>query len=50
MPHRAGGLVRLRLDLGYDGTAFAGWARQPGQRTVQDEVQRALATVLRLAD
>ncbi|MEP6953357.1 MAG: tRNA pseudouridine(38-40) synthase TruA, partial [Solirubrobacteraceae bacterium] len=35
------------LDLEYDGTAFAGWARQPGQRTVQDEVERALATVAR---
>jgi tRNA pseudouridine38-40 synthase len=43
-----GGLVRLRLDLGYDGTAFAGWAVQPGQRTVQGEVESALATVLRL--
>lgn len=36
-----------RLDLEYDGTRFAGWARQPGQRTVQDEVERALCTVLR---
>jgi tRNA pseudouridine38-40 synthase len=43
-----GGLVRLRLDLGYDGTAFAGWATQPGLRTVQSEVEAALATVLRL--
>lgn len=33
--------------LEYDGTRFAGWARQPGQRTVQEEVQKALATVLR---
>ena len=36
-----------RLELEYDGTAFAGWARQPGRRTVQDEVERALRTVLR---
>ena len=36
-----------RMLLEYDGTAFAGWARQPGQRTVQDEVERALCTVLR---
>jgi len=43
-----GGLVRLRLDLAYDGTDFAGWAVQPGQRTVQAEVEAALATVLRL--
>jgi tRNA pseudouridine38-40 synthase len=36
-----------RLDLVYDGTAFKGWARQPGQRTVEDELERALATALR---
>ena len=36
-----------RLLLEYDGTPFAGWARQPGLRTVQEEVERALATVLR---
>ena len=36
-----------RLDLEYDGTRFAGWARQPGQRTVQVELERALATLLR---
>jgi tRNA pseudouridine38-40 synthase len=36
-----------RIDLEYDGTAFAGWARQPGQPTVQQEVERALCTVLR---
>jgi tRNA pseudouridine38-40 synthase len=26
--------VRVRLDLGYDGTDFSGWAAQPGRRTV----------------
>jgi tRNA pseudouridine38-40 synthase len=36
-----------RLDLEYDGTDFAGWSVQPGLRTVQSEVQRALATLLR---
>ena len=36
-----------RLDLEYDGTGFAGWARQPGKRTVQEELEAALATVLR---
>lgn len=36
-----------KLTLEYDGTAFAGWARQPGQRTVQEEVEQALATILR---
>ncbi|MEQ7126415.1 tRNA pseudouridine(38-40) synthase TruA [Actinopolymorpha sp. B11F2] len=43
-------LVRLRLDVAYDGTDFAGWAAQRGQRTVQGELERALATVLRLAE
>jgi tRNA pseudouridine38-40 synthase len=36
-----------RLELEYDGSAFAGWARQPGQRTVQEEVEKALCVVLR---
>ena len=45
-----GGLVRLRLDLGYDGTGFNGWARQPGLRTVQAVLEQGLATVLRLDD
>ena len=40
--------MRLRLDIAYDGTEFSGWARQPGQRTVQDTIETALATVLRL--
>jgi tRNA pseudouridine38-40 synthase len=39
--------VRLRLDLSYDGTDFHGWAAQPGLRTVQGEIQSALATILR---
>jgi tRNA pseudouridine38-40 synthase len=38
------------MDLGYDGTQYAGWARQPGQRTVQGVLEGALATVLRLDD
>jgi tRNA pseudouridine38-40 synthase len=37
----------VRLDIEYDGRAFRGWARQPGQRTVQGELETALATVLR---
>ena len=40
--------MRLRLDLAYDGSAFHGWAAQPGLRTVQGEIESALATVLRL--
>jgi tRNA pseudouridine38-40 synthase len=33
--------------LAYDGGAFAGWARQPGLRTVAAEVERALCVLLR---
>ena len=40
--------MRVRLDLSYDGTDFAGWARQPGLRTVQGILEDALGTVLRL--
>lgn len=39
--------LRVRLDLAYDGTAFAGWAAQPGLRTVEGVLADALATVLR---
>jgi tRNA pseudouridine38-40 synthase len=42
-----GGLVRLRLGVAYDGRDFSGWARQPGRRTVQEELEQALGTVLR---
>ncbi|PZR54889.1 tRNA pseudouridine(38-40) synthase TruA [Xylanimonas oleitrophica] len=42
------GTVRARLDLAYDGTHFAGWARQPGLRTVQGALEEALERVLRL--
>ncbi len=36
-----------RLVLEYDGREFAGWAAQPGERTVQAEVERALCVLLR---
>ncbi|GAA2028599.1 tRNA pseudouridine(38-40) synthase TruA [Pseudokineococcus marinus] len=39
--------MRVRLDVAYDGAGFAGWAAQPGLRTVEDELSRALGRVLR---
>ena len=44
----AEGLVRVRLDLSYDGTGFSGWAKQKsGRRTVQGELEDAIRVVLR---
>src|SRR4051794_5811282 len=40
-------MAATRLTIAYDGGGFAGWARQPGRRTVQGELERALGTVLR---
>ncbi|WP_055485984.1 tRNA pseudouridine(38-40) synthase TruA [Streptomyces sp. WMMB 322] len=42
------GMVRVRLDLSYDGKGFSGWARQRGRRTVQQEIEDAIHVVLRL--
>jgi tRNA pseudouridine38-40 synthase len=44
----SGGLLRLRLELAYDGTDFSGWATQPGRRTVQGVVEAALGMILRI--
>ena len=35
----------VRLTLEYDGTNFSGWAAQPGRRTVEGELRRALDAV-----
>jgi tRNA pseudouridine38-40 synthase len=40
-------VTTVRLDIEYDGGGFRGWAKQPGNRTVQGELEAALATVLR---
>ena len=38
--------MTTKLTIEYDGSGFAGWARQPDERTVQEELERALQTVL----
>ncbi|WP_116526624.1 tRNA pseudouridine(38-40) synthase TruA [Mycobacterium persicum] len=46
-PPRISADVRLRLDIAYDGSDFAGWATQPGQRTVAGVLDAALTTIFR---
>lgn len=41
------GLVRVRLDIAYDGGPFSGWAVQPGRLTVQGCIEDALGLFLR---
>ena len=43
------GFRRLRIDLAYDGTNFAGWAKQPDRRTVQECIEEALAKISRIS-
>jgi tRNA pseudouridine38-40 synthase len=40
-------MAATRLTLDYDGTGFAGWARQPGLRTVEGVLEEALRRILR---
>lgn len=44
-----GGLIRLRLDVAYDGALFSGWAAQPPRRTVAGVLGSGLAQILRLS-
>ncbi len=37
----------ILLKIEYDGSAFSGWQRQPGKRTVQGEIERVLSILCR---
>jgi tRNA pseudouridine38-40 synthase len=39
-------VATVRLDIAYNGAGFAGWAAQPGLRTVQGELEGALERIL----
>jgi len=39
------GLRAIQLKLAYDGTDFSGWQRQKDARSVQEELEKALATM-----
>jgi len=41
------GFRRLRMDISYDGTNFAGWAKQPDRRTVQESIEEAIGKISR---
>ncbi len=41
--------MRYRIDLGYCGTNYHGWQRQPNALTVQETLEKALKQILRTA-
>jgi tRNA pseudouridine38-40 synthase len=42
--------VRLKLTVAYDGSGFRGFARQPGERTVEGELRAALGALYEAVD
>ena len=38
-------MVRLKATISYDGTGFAGYQVQPGERTVQLEIEKVLTAM-----
>ena len=41
------GFRRLRIDLSYDGSNYAGWAKQPDQKTLQGSIEEVLERLVR---
>lgn len=46
-PAKVAETTRVKIELAYDGTAFSGWAKQPGLRTVEGCLDDAVALVAR---
>jgi tRNA pseudouridine38-40 synthase len=40
-------MKKYKLTISYDGTAYAGWQIQKNKNTIQEEIQKALKTILR---
>ena len=40
-------MVRYFIELAYNGSRYHGWQIQPGASSVQEEINRALSTLLR---
>lgn len=49
-PGSPGQVVRVRLDVSYDGTHFSGWAAQPDRRTVAGVLTETLARICGLGN
>jgi tRNA pseudouridine38-40 synthase len=43
-------VIRVRIDLAYDGGGFSGWAAQPGRRTVEGVLSETMGHVLRMPE
>lgn len=49
-PGEAGGVIRVKIEVSYDGGDFSGWAPQEGRRTVAGVLAETLGRVLRLPE
>lgn len=45
--HKKEALARYFIELSYKGTAYHGWQVQPNANTVQEQIDKALSTILR---
>ena len=38
--------MRFFIDISYDGTNYHGWQIQPNAKTIQDQINKAISTIL----